>query len=114
MKIETKYSVGDKVFFSEYNQIKEGKIVDVIISANRHGSNVIYEVNDAPSWYDKFSFGWLKHSKQRHQGELYTSMSEIADIMINKYQLEVDSILKKIHEIKEQVSKQEEDENTAY
>lgn len=111
MKIETKYSVGDTVFYSEYDQIKEGKIVDVIISASRHGSNVIYEVNDAPSWYDKFSFGWLKHSKKRHQEELYTSISEIADLIINDYQIEIDIILKKIREINKQVAKQQEDEN---
>lgn len=107
MKIETKYSVGDTVFYSEYNQIKEGKIVDVVISANKSGTNVIYEVNDAPSWYDKFSFGWLKHSKQRHQGELYTSISEIGNEIINDYQLEIDIRNEKIRKIKEQISKQQ-------
>lgn len=109
MKIETKYNVGDTVFFSEYDQIKEGKIVDVVISANKRGTNVIYEVNDAPSWYDKFSFGWLRHSKQRYQEELYTSISEIGDEIINHYQLEIDIRNEKIRKIREQVAKQHKD-----
>lgn len=106
MKIETKYSVGDTVFFSEYDQIKEGKIVDVVISGNKHGTHVIYEVNDAPSWYDKFSFGWLRHSRQRRQEELYASISEIADKIINQYQLEIDIRNEKIRKIREKISKE--------
>lgn len=107
MNIETKYKVGDAVFFRSGLQIKKGKIVDVIISANKYSTNVIYEVNDAPSWLEKFSYGWFNHSKKYYQGDLYMTASEIGDEIIDQFEYEIDILLKKIGDIKKQVDKQQ-------
>ena len=79
MKIETKYNIGDVVFFDKYGSIAKGKISDVVISSNRHGLGVIYEVNTAPSWYEMFSFRWLRYCINLTENDLYSSMSDVAE-----------------------------------
>jgi len=106
MKIETKYSVGDTVFFEQYGTIKKGKIVDVDISSNRFKSMTTYEVNTAPAWYEMFSFRWNKWSQNFTEDELYSSIDEIAEKYICYLQLEIDIRNEKIRKIREQVSKE--------
>ena len=107
MKIETKYNIGDVVFFDKYGAIANGKIVDVRISSDRHGMKIIYEVNTAPSWYEMFSFRWLRYSINLKENELYSSMSDVAEKNISQLQDEIDIKNKEINRIREQVSKQQ-------
>jgi hypothetical protein len=106
MKIETKYNVGDTVFFDYYDSIEKGKIVDLDISASKHRSSVVYKINNAPAWYDMFSYRWDKHNKQFREEELYPSIVELSEKKIAHLQLEIDIRNEKIRKIREQVSKE--------
>ena len=106
MKIETKYSVGDTVFFDYYDLIEKGKIVDVDISASKNHSSVVYKVNNAPAWYDIFSFRWDRHTKKFREQELYPSIVELSEKKIAQLQLEIDTRNEKIRKMREQVSKE--------
>ena len=108
MKIETKFNVGDTVFFDYYDSIEKGKIVDLDISASKHGSSVVYKVNSALPWYELFSYRWDKHNKQFRERELYPSIVEISEKKIAHLQLEINIRNEKIRKIKEQVAKQQE------
>jgi hypothetical protein len=108
MKIETKFNVGDTVFFDYYDSIGKGKIVDLDISASKHDSSVVYKVNTALTWYNVFSSGWDKHNKQFREGELYPSIFEISEKKIAHLELEINIMNEKIRKIKEQVAKQQE------
>jgi hypothetical protein len=110
MKIETKYNVGDTVFFDYYDSIEKGKIVDLDISVSKHSSSVVYKVNNAPAWYHIFSFKWDKYTKQFIEEELYPSIVEISEKKIANLQLEIDIRNEKIRKIREQVSKQQEND----
>jgi hypothetical protein len=107
MKIETKYNIGDVVFFDKYGSIAKGKISDVVISSNRYGLGVIYEVNTAPSWYEMFSFMWRKYSINLTENDLYSSMSDVAEKKISQLQDEIDIKNKEINRIRESVIKQQ-------
>lgn len=48
MVIETKYEVGDKVFFISGSKIKEGTIRQVEVKASREGTKVVYWIDEVP------------------------------------------------------------------
>jgi hypothetical protein len=105
MKIETKYSIGDTVFFEQYGTIAKGKIVDVEISSNRFALKIVYEVNTAPDWYEMFSPIWSKYSKKFVEDGLYSSASEVSDKLIARLNNDIDAKNKHINKIMEQISK---------
>jgi hypothetical protein len=107
MKIETKYNIGDVVFFEKYGSIAKGKISDVVISSNRHGLGVIYEVNTAPDWYERLSFSWVKYNIKLTENDLHSSMSDIAEKKISQLQDEIELKNKEINRIRESVIKQQ-------
>lgn len=107
MKIDTKYNIGDIVFFDKYGAIAKGKIINVVISSSRLGTNVIYEVNTAPSWYEMFSFRWLRYSINLKENELYSSMFDVAEKNIAKLEEEIEVKNKEINKIRESVTKQQ-------
>ena len=111
MKIETKYNVGDTVFFNYYDSIEKGKIVDLDISASKHGSSVVYKINNAPAWYDLFSYRWDKYNKQFREEELYPSIVELSEKKIAHLQLDINIRNEKIRKIREQVVKEQDNEN---
>ena len=100
MKIETKYSVGDTVFYEEYGTIKEGKIVDICISSNKSTSSIIYEVNIKATYLKIFNLPWPKPGRTFEEKDLYSFISEVADKMINQIQFEIDIKNEKIRKIR--------------
>lgn len=93
MTIETKFNIGDKVYYGDESICYDGKIYDIKISFFG-GSAIIMYVVDTNIISEKDRY------KDFDEGRLYSSPDELLKMQIRRYEGQIKNLEKKIFELR--------------
>jgi hypothetical protein len=96
MTIETKFNIGDKVYYGDETICYDGKIYDIKISFFG-GSAIIMYVVDTNIISEKDRY------KDFDEGRLYSSPDELLKMQIRRYEKQIEHLREKIIELKKKI-----------
>jgi hypothetical protein len=96
MTIETKFNIGDKVYYGDETVCYNGKIYDIKISFFG-GSAIIMYVVDTNIISEKDRY------KDFDEGRLYSSPDELLKMQIRRYEKQIEHLREKIIELKKKI-----------
>ena len=96
MIIETKFNIGDKVYYGDETICYNGRIYDIKISFFG-GSAIIMYVVDTNVISEKDRY------KDFDEGRLYSSPDELLKMQIRRYEGQIKNLLKTIEELKKKI-----------
>lgn len=96
MIIETKFNIGDKVYYGDETICYDGKIYDIKISFFGGSAIIMYVVDtQVINQQDRY--------KDFDEGRLYSSPDELLKMQIRRYEKQIEHLREKIIELKKKI-----------
>lgn len=97
MIIETKFNIGDKVYYGDENVCYDGKINDIKISFFGGNAIIMYVV-------DTQFINQEDRYKDFDEGRLYSSPDELLKMQIRRYERHIEVFKNRIEELKKKIN----------